>query len=60
MSDGKKQQKNGSDSIKQRRFHVLPPGDHPAGLYPLRHMTGNAEIIPDAKSTFVFLAACFG
>src|SRR6266852_3915064 len=25
MSDGKKQQKNRSDPIKQRRFHVLPP-----------------------------------
>jgi len=25
MSDGKKQQENRSDSIKQRRFHVLPP-----------------------------------
>src|ERR1035441_7012345 len=33
MSGGKKQQKNGRDSIKDWRFHVLPPERLPAAVY---------------------------
>ena len=37
---------------KAKTLSCLAPRDHPAALYPLGHMTGNAEIIPDPKSAY--------
>jgi hypothetical protein len=45
MSDGKKQQKNRSDSIKQRRFHVLPP-EITGGTVSPSPYNGQSEMIP--------------
>jgi hypothetical protein len=35
---------------KAKTLSCLASRDHPAALYPLRHMTRNPEIIPDPKS----------
>jgi hypothetical protein len=37
---------------KAKTLSCLASRDHPAALYPLRHMTGNPEIIPDPKSAY--------
>ena len=37
---------------KAKTLSCLASRDHPAALYPLRHITGNLEIIPDLKSAY--------
>jgi len=56
MSGGKKQQKNRRDSIKDWRFHVLPPERLPRGTLPHQSTWSGAQLFAVCALVNLYLA----